>query len=224
MKYFNIAGPCNGQEHYMINASTRLQGVEELIDSKQYFVIHAARQSGKTTYLKDLAQRLNAEGKYYALYCSLERVQNIIDLEKGIPAIVRSLKTYLKYSTLPHISEFAANTDTDYTDVLLTSLVDYCMLLDKPLVLFFDEADCLSENTLISFLRQLRSGYNDRSTTPFVHSIALVGMRNIRDYKAKIRPDSATLGSASPFNVITKSLTLQNFTKDEIVQLYRQHT
>ncbi|MDR2345893.1 MAG: ATP-binding protein, partial [Planctomycetaceae bacterium] len=224
MKYFNVAGPCNREKHYMINASNRLQGVEELIDSEQYFVIHAARQSGKTTYLKNLVQQLNDEGKYYALYCSLERVQNIIEPEKGVPAIVHSLTTYLRYSKLPHINEFALNADTPHTEILFTSLVDYCMLLDKPLVIFFDEADCLSENTLISFLRQLRSGYNDRSTMPFVHSVALVGMRNLRDYKAKIRPDSETLGSASPFNVIKKALTIKNFTKDEIIQLYSQHT
>ncbi|MDR2691338.1 MAG: ATP-binding protein, partial [Dysgonamonadaceae bacterium] len=97
-------------------------------------------------------------------------------------------------------------------------------MLDKPLVILFDEADCLSEGTLISFLRQLRSGYNDRSFVPFVHSVALAGMRNIRDYKAKIRPDSESLGSASPFNIVTKAYTLQNFTKDEITQLYLQHT
>jgi hypothetical protein len=114
----------------MINASTRLQGVEELIDGEQYFVIHAARQSRKTTYLKDIVQRLSAEGKYYALYCSLERVQNIIDLEKGIPAIVRSLRTYLKYSTLLNVSGFASNADTDYTDQLLTSLVDYWVMCE----------------------------------------------------------------------------------------------
>jgi Holliday junction resolvase len=52
----------------------------------------------------------------------------------------------------------------------------------------------------------------------------LVGMRNIRDYKAKVRPDSESLGSASPFNIVTESLTLKNFTKEEITQLYRQHT
>jgi hypothetical protein len=102
--------------------------------------------------------------------------------------------------------------------------MNFVKSLDKPLVILFDEADCLSEGTLISFLRQLRDGYNDRSITPFVHSIALVGMRNIRDYKAKVRPDSATLGSASPFNIITKALTIKNFTKEEIVQLYNQHT
>ncbi|GAP73471.1 hypothetical protein SAMD00024442_93_5 [Candidatus Symbiothrix dinenymphae] len=98
------------------------------------------------------------------------------------------------------------------------------MALDKPLIIFFDEADCLSEGTLITFLRQLRNSYNTRSQIPFVNSIALVGMRNIRDFKAKIRPDSESLGSASPFNIITKAMTFSNFTKEDIVKLYAQHT
>jgi type II secretory pathway predicted ATPase ExeA len=225
MRYFNVAGPCDKAEHYMIESSTRLHGVEELIAMKQYFVIHAARQSGKTTYLKDLTQRLNAEGKYYALYCSLENAQNILDPKEGIPAIVRSLRSALKYSALPHEKEFASDVDyEDFNTVLRDSLTDYCILLDKPLIVFFDEADCLTEGTLIMFLRQLRIGYNDRSTTPFLNSVALVGMRNIRDFKAKIRPDSQSLGSASPFNIVTESLTLENFTQEEIAMLYGQHT
>jgi hypothetical protein len=40
-----------------------------LIDQEQYFVIHAARQTGKTTLLMELAQDINAAGSYYALYC-----------------------------------------------------------------------------------------------------------------------------------------------------------
>jgi hypothetical protein len=54
--------------------------------------------------------------------------------------------------------------------------------------------------------------------------VALVGMRNIRDFKAKVRPDSETLGSASPFNIVKEALTLRNFTKEEIAELYEQHT
>jgi hypothetical protein len=209
----------------MIDAATRLQGVEQLIDREQYFVIHAARQSGKTTYLKDLTGRLNAGGQYYALYCSLESVQNIVEPEKGIPAVIRTLYSFLKYTAIPDAGRFASDADyMDYNNVLRTSLTDYCILLDKPLVIFFDEADCLSDDTLILFLRQLRAGYNERSATPFVHSVALVGMRNIRDYKARIRPDSESLGSASPFNIVTKSFTLKNFTKEEIIALYGQHT
>ena len=209
----------------MIDAATRLHGVEELIDMKQYFVIHAARQSGKTTYLQDLTRRLNAGGKYYALYCSLESAQNITEPERGIPAIVRQIKNKLEDTDIPHCSDFAKDADyEDFTGVLGVSLKRFCKLLDKPLVILFDEADCLTEDTLISFLRQLRNGYNDRSFVPFVHSIALVGMRNIRDYKAKVRPESQTLGSASPFNIVTKTYTLKNFTPEEITQLYQQHT
>jgi hypothetical protein len=225
MKYFNIAGPCNKAEHYMIDAASRLHGVERLIEMKQYFVIHAARQSGKTTYLQDLTRRLNASGEYYALYCSLETAQGIIDPEKGIPEIVRKLQSLLRISDFTYGAEFATNANYEnFSNVLNTELSAFCGSTDKPLVILFDEADCLSEGTLISFLRQLRDGYNSRAYRPFVHSVALVGMRNIRDFKARVRPESETLGSASPFNIVAKSLTLKNFAQDEIRALYKQHT
>jgi AAA+ ATPase superfamily predicted ATPase len=209
----------------MIDAFTRLKGVEQLINEEQYFVIHSARQSGKTTYLQDLTDRLNGGEKYYALYCSLENLQGVIDPEKGIPEIVKKIKTVLRFSKIPHKLEFAQDADySNFTEVLNTELTLFCMLLDKSLVIFFDEADCLSEGTLITFLRQLRDGYNSRSITPFVHSVALVGMRNIRDYKAKVRPESQGLGGASPFNIVAKAYTLKNFTKEEIIFLYQQHT
>ncbi|MDR2762661.1 MAG: AAA-like domain-containing protein, partial [Planctomycetaceae bacterium] len=227
MKYFNVAGPCISQDHYMIDSSTRLVGVEQLIDTKQYFVIHAARQSGKTTYMQDLTDKLNSEGKYYALYCSLERVQNVIEPERGIPTILDCVVLSLKNSsTIPF--KFDTSYDIEKYNkpliILTMFLTEVVKSLDKPLVILFDEVDCLSEGTLISFLRQLRNGYNERRNIPFIHSVALVGMRNIRDFKARVRPDSETLGSASPFNIVTESLTLQNFTEKEIFQLYQQHT
>jgi hypothetical protein len=225
MRYFNTSGPCNKEEHYMIDASSRLNGVDQLIDMKQYFVIHAARQSGKTTYLLDLTQKLNDEGKYYALYCSLEGLQEIGDAKEGIPLIIACIKDALCTGKIPKRELFAENADYfNFTGVLSSELKKYCTLLDKPLVIFFDEADCLTGGTLISFLRQLRLGYVNRVLAPFVHSVALVGMRNIRDYKAQIRPDRETLGSASPFNIVTEALTLKNFTKEEIISLYQQHT
>jgi hypothetical protein len=89
---------------------------------------------------------------------------------------------------------------------------------------FFDEADCLSGQTLVTFLRQLRDGYVNRVRSPFPSSVALVGMRDIRDYTAQIRPDRETLGSASPFNIVTEGLTLRDFTRGEVAALYGQHT
>lgn len=224
-RFFNIAGPCNPADHYMIDASERLTQVVPLIDQKQYFVIHAARQSGKTTLLWDLTIELNNSGRYYALYCSLEGVQGMVDPKEGIPATVMCLKSALMYAPVPHGDLFADQANlADVANVLKDELSKFCSRLDKPLIIFFDEADCLSEGTLITFLRQLRNGYNARIQAPFVHSLALVGMRNLRDYKAMIRAERETMGSASPFNIVTKSLTLQNFTEAEVEELYGQHT
>ena len=66
--------------------------VLNLIAQKQYFVIHAARQSGKTTLLLELTKQLNEAGDYYALYCSFESVQGIVDVKEGIPAIIKTAK------------------------------------------------------------------------------------------------------------------------------------
>ncbi|GHV13830.1 hypothetical protein AGMMS49938_08960 [Fibrobacterales bacterium] len=211
----------------MIDGSRRLgDEVGRLIDDEQYFVIHAARQSGKTTLLINLTQTINAKGDYYALYCSLESVEGIIEASDGVIAIIECIARDLETSNIPNTDTFKAYSEEKNQNVALQiALSKFCSQLDKPLIIFFDEADCLSNQTLISFLRQLRNGYINRGMgTPFVHSLALVGMRNIRDYKAFIRPEQETLGSASPFNVVSKALTLRNFTEEEIKELYLQHT
>jgi hypothetical protein len=202
----------------------RLPEVARLLDEKQYFVIHAARQSGKTTLLNALEAEVNATGERAALYCSLESVQGLTDPRDGIPAALRSLQDAMRWSPAARGLDVQLPDLANFSNGLKQFLSDFCAALGKPLVLLFDEADCLSEQTLITFLRQLRDGFVNRVRAPFPTSIALVGMRNIRDYKAKVRPDCETLGSASPFNVITEALTLKNFTRDEIATLYRQHT
>ncbi|MCL2844414.1 MAG: AAA-like domain-containing protein [Chitinivibrionia bacterium] len=222
--FFNVAGPCVPGKHYIVDP---LRGMNDelmdLINKEQYFVIHAARQSGKTTLLWELVDKLSNSGKYYALYCSLEALQSFPDPEKGIPEIVKAIKTCIETQELP--SGFAGNADySNTTGVLKSCLTRYCRSLDKPLIILFDEADCLNSNTLITFLRQLRDGYVSRPRVPFVHSVALVGMRNIRDFKAKVRDDNDTLGSASPFNIVKESLTISTFSKNDVMSLYSQHT
>ena len=106
--YFNVAGPCIPGEHYMLPAQERCRGILDLIDRKQYFVIHAARQSGKTPLLQELSEQINAEGTYHALYCSLESVERIAEPERGIPAIVRVLATQIRFSPKFSGVEFTA--------------------------------------------------------------------------------------------------------------------
>ncbi|MCP4696067.1 MAG: ATP-binding protein, partial [Gammaproteobacteria bacterium] len=153
-------------------AQARCRDLLKLIEHNHYFVIHAARQSGKTTLLLDLAKQLNDSGDYYALYCSLESLQGVAEPEKGLPMIVERLQLSVEFH--PRLGErpFAENADyTRYSTLLIRSLSHFCKGLDKPLVILFDEVDCLSNGTLILFLRQLRDGYVNRGQIPFVHSV-----------------------------------------------------
>jgi hypothetical protein len=93
-------------------------------------------------------------------------------------------------------------------------------------VVFFDEADLLTGPALLTFLAQIRDGYNDRDRRQkrFPSSLALVGMRDIRDYITAEHPESAGDRLASPFNIAAERMTLANFTREETGRLYRQHT
>jgi hypothetical protein len=91
------------------------------------------------------------------------------------------------------------------------------------LVILLDEVDAIPGEVLISVLRQLRDGYTSRPA-PFPQSVALVGLRDVRDYKIRVRQDDESLGTASPFNIKDRSLTLRNFTREEVSELLGQHT
>lgn len=223
-KIFNISGPCFPDKHYMIPPQSRCSKVEKLIENEEYFVLHAARQSGKTTFLLDLVDRLNKQGHYKSLYISLESIQDIDSPDQGIPAIISLLMEEFQFF-ITFDAQFLQTFNMLLYNNQFKFLLNYvCTHVDKPLVIFFDEIDCLTNGTLISFLRQLRNGYVTRQLKPFVSSVGLVGMRNIRDYKCKIRDDKETLGSASPFNIVTEVFTLNNFTANEVHNLLKQYT
>ena len=69
-KYFNIAGPCFPDEHYMLPALERLPGIMRIVEQRSYFVLHAARQSGKTTALMALVEEINRKGEMNARHGS----------------------------------------------------------------------------------------------------------------------------------------------------------
>src|SRR5262245_39389698 len=69
---FNTAGPCVPALHYMIPALSRLPAGPGLVDQNAYFVVHAPRQTGKTTALRALARELTDQGRYAALHFSCE--------------------------------------------------------------------------------------------------------------------------------------------------------
>src|SRR6056297_3014537 len=93
----------------------------------------------------------------------------------------------------------------------------------KKIILLIDEIDALVGDTLISVLRQLRSGYAKRPES-FPQSVILCGVRDVRDYRIFSDRDQQMITGGSAFNVKAESLTVGDFTEEEIRMLYEEHT
>ena len=222
-RVFNTTGPCLADKHYMIPPDRRLSQVRDLIDGEHFFVIHAPRQTGKTTLLRNLSRELTQEGQHAAVTISLESFTSP-DVAEMMPQILRRLE-YIAQQQLPEgLRPPSAESAAKSPHVGLSAfLAEWSGSIDRPLVVFLDEIDSVPGPLLISILRQLRDGYTSRPA-PFPRSVALVGLRDVRDYKIQIRPDSESLGTASPFNIKARSLSLRNFTEGEVAELLGQHS
>lgn len=219
---FNTAGPNNPEDHYTLPVLARLPDVRRLVDEKLYFVLHAPRQTGKTTTLLALARELTHEGRYAAVLVSMESgVPFGDDIGAAEDAMIDDWRSTAGRRLPPDLQPApfpAAPPGRRVGGALQT----WSETVPRPLVIFLDEIDALQNETLVSVLRQIRVGYADRPRH-FPWSLALIGLRDVRDYKIA-SGSSGRLGTASPFNIKSESLTLRDFTRDEASALYGQHT
>ncbi|AKG20582.1 ATP-binding protein [Calothrix sp. 336/3] len=221
-RWFNIAGPCQDDIHYMLPPTTRLPDLEELIKQRSYFVVHAPRQTGKTTAMLALAKQLTETGRYTAVMVSAE-VGSAFNHDPSA-AELAILGTWRDTTTirLPSNLQPTAWVYEEPGQRIRASLQAWAQASPRPLVIFIDEIDSLQDETLISVLRQLRDGYPNRPEN-FPLSVGLIGLRDVRDYKVA-SGGSERLNTASPFNIKVSSITLRNFNAEEVEELYQQHT
>lgn len=226
-RFFNTEGPINKEDHYHINPLNRLdwEEVQFLIKTKKYFVLHAPRQTGKTTTMRSMMHALNDKGDYAALYVNIEAAQAARnDVNEGISGLCESIahRAWLHLKT-KKLSEWLEQKGRAISprDRLNQLLSHWAQITDKPCVLLIDEVDALVGDTLISLLRQIRSGYDERPAA-FPQSIIFCGVRDVRDYRMHSGGDIISGGSA--FNIKAKSLSMGNFDQTDIKQLYQQHT
>ena len=82
MRFFNTAGPVDPEMHYCVPPLGRLDAGELLllIRQRKYFVLHAPRQTGKTSALLALRDVLNAGDEFRCVYVNVEGGQSARDL------------------------------------------------------------------------------------------------------------------------------------------------
>jgi hypothetical protein len=227
-RYFNTAGPVRADLHYLLPPLARLNADDLLllIEQQKYFVLHAPRQTGKTSALLELVQRLNAEGRYRALYVNFEIVQAARhDLAQAAVTLSSEIRLRIGDAFPELLPPGDAREDVHRYGpfgALNGLLHAWCSLDHRPVVLVIDEIDALVGDTLIAVLRQLRAGYTQRPAH-FPQSVILCGVRDVRDYRIQTSGQEIITGG-SAFNIKAESLRLGNFSQQEIADLYRQHT
>lgn len=219
---FNTAGPSDPERHYMVPALRRAAPLRTLVERGSYFVLHAPRQAGKTTTILALAAALTQEGRFAAVAAT---VVTGSPLGNDIGAAEQSILEQWRLSAAQQLPPPLCPPDWPQAPpghALASALTAWAEAIERPLVLFLDEADSLQDTALLTLLRQLHAGYPSRPRH-FPWSVGLVGMRDVRDYKVSDN-ENRRLGTASPFNIKDRSLTLKNFTPEEVAELLTQHT
>ncbi|MFN7413621.1 MAG: AAA family ATPase, partial [Dolichospermum sp.] len=215
-RWFNIAGPCKDDIHYMLSPTVRLPDLEDLIKQESYFVLHAPRQTGKTTAMLSLAKQLTDTRNYAAVMVSVEVGSAFNHDPKAaelaiLGAWYNTINIRLPKELQPAAKQWQQKEPGNRIKAFLQS---WATSLNRPIVLFIDEIDSLQDQTLISVLRQLRDGFPNRPEN-FPSSVGLIGLRDVRDYKVA-SGGSDRLNTSSPFNIKVASLTMRNFNLAEV--------
>lgn len=226
-RFFNTAGPNRPEVEYTLDPLKRfdLEDILALIAQGKYFVLHAPRQTGKTSCMLALRDYLNASGEYIAVYANVEggqgsrnNVQSVV--KSTVDTLAEEFRSGLGNDMPLAIRDEVQTVGMDsMLATYLRRLSEHC---PKPIVLVLDEIDALVGDSLVSILRQIRSGYANRPKA-FPQTIILCGVRDVRDYRIVLsNQDIVTGGSA--FNIKAESLRLGNFSQEDIHELYMQHT
>jgi hypothetical protein len=222
-RFFNTTGPCDPRRHYMLPAEARLPELLPYVEREQYFVVHAPRQTGKTTAMRAFAERLRAAG-YAAVWASLERSQGVEDTGSAEPLWIESIahraQVLPEGDRPPPAEPFLPQSPGGR---LFAYLQAWAASTPRPVVLLLDEADVVSGPALVSLLSQLRDGFVGRRPGAFPVTVGLIGMRDPRVIQTKASR-SGRVYPRTPFNITAEPLTLRNFNEAEVAALLSQHT
>ncbi len=207
-KVFNVNGACRHDRHYMVDLASRLEQVRRMVDAGEYFIISKARQYGKTTLLRALAEYL--EEKYLVISLDFQNIESdeYINGSTFVRALAREINKRLRQKTkiADEVRERLHNLEESESRrvrmaELFACFSEWCERSEQPVVLMIDEIDTAADNQVfLDFLAQLRAAYLDSDKTPTFQSVILSGVYDVRNIWRKFRSEEEHKQN-SPWNI-----------------------
>lgn len=214
MRRFNTTGPCDPTLHYYVPREELLQqtlkqiegeGCDGITKRGRYFTLYAPRQTGKTTFVEAIGRRLGEE--YLFLVLSFEGMIDVTEEEFcQLLAFRLNAKLSLCGIDLPEKGPWRIAELPRFFQIMR-------QITRRRLVLAIDEFDSLTGDYVGKILHVFREIYSDRGTLYNLHSLILIGVRNLTEIY---------LEHASPFN-IADEIRLEPFTRTEVFDLIGQY-
>ena len=224
---FNTDGCCNPKLHYMVDLTSRLRDIKEMVDAGKYFTINRARQYGKTTTLTALEDELKEE--YNVISLDFQGLSSI-DFESERNFVAAFSRQIL--FNMENIPAEAADELRRYSEgrmegatlsVLFISLSDLCRQSEKGIVMLIDEVDSAANNRVfLDFLAQLRYYYMKRMKVPTFRSVILAGVHDIRSVKKRF-PANEDHKENSPWNIAADFLVDMSFSSEDIAGMILEY-
>jgi energy-coupling factor transporter ATP-binding protein EcfA2 len=230
-KIFNVSGPCRPKKHYTVKLTSRLEEIRRMIAAGEYFVISKARQYGKTTLLRALAEYLKDD--YQVLSLDFQNIESdeFANGDAFVHALAREInKRFRRMSGLSDevkekmfYLENCRNRCVRMAE-MFACLSQWCGQSEKPVVLIVDEIDVAANNQVfLDFLAQLRAAYLDSELTPTFQSVILAGVYDIRNIRRKLRHDDEHMEN-SPWNIAADFLVNMSFSVNDIAGMLEEYS
>ena len=227
---FNVTGTCRPDRHYMVDLRDRVTKIRKMVDAGQYFSINRARQFGKTTTLRALADGLQDD--YVVIRLDFQTIgsDEFASGASFVRALAREFGKRIRYrKDVPDSIKEEMNrlADSAFESTRMADLfdcfTDWCAQSAKRVVLMIDEVDTATNNQVfLDFLAQLRAHYLERDEIPTFQSVILAGVYDVRNLKRKIRQDEEHKTN-SPWNIAADFRVDMSFSVSDIAGMLESY-
>jgi hypothetical protein len=202
----------------MVDLSSRLKRPVQAICRGESLLLCRARQSGKTTMLRELAQALRKHNLAVIL-CAMQLAE-----DQTLTGLFRLIEMSVqKAYPVPALPKWMPVEPQSVS--FCAWLGDAQQKLGRPLVLILDEYDAPPRKLVLSLLRSFRSALAlADDSRPFVHSLNLCGKTHVRDLRDELRPSGdESRGTGSLWN-ISLPLPLPALSRAEVDMLLDEYS